>query len=291
MNLPALSDKEFRLFQSLIQREAGIFLSEQKRALLIGRLTRRLRALGLDSFTAYYEHVTAERDDELTALLDCVSTNETHFFREPEHFTFLAERALPELEALAASGSIPKRLRVWSAACSTGEEPYSLAMLLRARFPIESGWDIEVVASDISTRVLARAEEAVWPIEKASEIPYEHLRRFMLRGTGTQVGKMKASAELRAMVRFERINLNHDSYPLSGSFDLIFCRNVLIYFDAAVKTRVVARLLQRLQPHGYFFLGHAETLAGIADDMQSLVPNVYRKRRRASAGEKARDVA
>ena len=274
--MPTLSDQEFHLFQALIQREAGIHLGEHKRPLVVGRLSRRLRELELTSFRTYYDRVVEGGDDELKSLLDCICTNETHFFREPEHFTFLEERALGEFEALAASGRIPKRLRIWSAACSTGEEPYTLAMILRARFPKESGWDIEIVASDLSTRVLERAEEALWPIQKTTEIPYDYLRRFMLRGTGSQVGKMKAGGEIRSLVRFCRVNLNDETYPVPGTFDLIFCRNVLIYFDTEAKTKVVKRLLQKLNPHGYFFLGHAETLAGLADNVQSVIPNVYR---------------
>ncbi len=272
---PPLSDHEFRLFQAFVLREAGIHLGDHKRALLVGRLARRVRALGLDSFGAYYQHVIGN-GGEATTLLDCIATNETHFFREPEHFDFLTERALAEFEALASKGSIPRRLRVWSAACSTGEEPYSLAMTLRARFPKESGWSLEIVATDLSTRVLEQARAATWPITKATEIPYDYLRRFMLRGTGSQNGKMKATAELGALIHFSRMNLNDESYPVQGSFDLIFCRNVLIYFDAQAKAKVVDRLLRRLNPHGYFFLGHAETLTGLTDGVQSMVPNVYR---------------
>jgi chemotaxis protein methyltransferase CheR len=276
--MPSLSDQDFHRFQALIRREAGIHLGEHKRALVVGRLSRRLRELHLDSFRAYYDRVVEGGDEELRALLDCICTNETHFFREPEHFSFLETRALAELEALAAAGDIPKRLRVWSAACSTGEEPFSLAMLLRARFPVDSGWELEIIASDLSTRVLDRASEAVWPIQKTTEIPYDYLRRFMLRGTGSQVGKMKAGAELRSLIQFSRINLNDERYDVPGSFDLIFCRNVLIYFDLEAKTRVVERLLSRLQPHGYFFLGHAETLAGLTDEVQGVAPNVYKKK-------------
>ncbi|HEX5057913.1 MAG TPA: protein-glutamate O-methyltransferase CheR [Kofleriaceae bacterium] len=279
---PALSEREFQLFQKLVLREAGIFLGEHKRALVIGRLSRRLRELGMTSFGVYYDHVTRSGDAELVHLLDAICTNETHFFREPDHFSFLESHALREFEALAAAGKIPKRLRVWSAACSSGEEPYSLAMTLRARFPRESGWHLEILASDLSTRILDRARAATWPIEKTSEIPYDYLRRFMLRGTGSQSGKMKAGAEIRSLVEFSRINLNDDNWPVAGKFDLIFCRNVLIYFERTGKAKVARHLLDRLSPHGYLFLGHAETLAGLSDQVRSVSPSVYQLRQRVT---------
>jgi chemotaxis protein methyltransferase CheR len=270
-----LSGAEFRLFQDLIHREAGIFLSESKKALLVGRLSRRLRELGLASFGDYHRYVTTEDPAERTRMLDCVSTNETHFFREPRQFDFLEDRVLPDWRAAAEAGVRPRRIRVWSAACSTGEEPYSLAMTLLGRFPPESGWQIEILASDISTRVLERAREAVWPIEKAAEIPERHLKRFMLRGARSQEGRMKAGPEIRSVVRFERINLNADSYPVTTRFDLIFCRNVLIYFDGPSKMRVTRQLVRHLEPTGYFFLGHAESVVDAAAELQRVGPTVY----------------
>lgn len=268
-----LTGGEFKLFQDLIHREAGIFLAESKRALLVGRLSRRLRELGLSSFGDYHRYITREDPAERVRMLDCVSTNETHFFREPRQFDFLQERVIPEWRA--AAGGRPRRIRVWSAACSTGEEPYSLAMTLLNHFPRESGWEIEILASDISTRVLDVAREAVWSLESAAEIPEPYLKRYMLRGTGAQDGKMKAGPELRAAVRFERINLNGDTYPVTGRFDLIFCRNVLIYFDGPSKTRVCRQLLRHLDPNGYFFLGHAEAVVDMAGELERAGPTVY----------------
>jgi chemotaxis protein methyltransferase CheR len=270
-----LSGAEFRLFQDLIRREAGIFLSESKKALLVGRLSKRLRELGLASFGEYHRYVTREDPAERTRMLDCVSTNETHFFREPLQFAFLEERILPDWQAAAEAGVRPRRIRVWSAACSTGEEPYSLAMTLLSRFPPESGWEIEILGSDISTRVLDRAEAGMWPLERAAEIPERHLKRYMLRGTRSQEGKMKAGPELRSVVRFERINLNADSYPVTRRFDVIFCRNVLIYFDAPSKARVTRQLIRHLEPTGYFFLGHAESVVDMASELERVGPTIY----------------
>jgi len=268
-----LTGGEFKLFQELIHREAGIFLADSKKALLVSRLSRRLSELGLGSFGEYHRYITKDDPGEKVRMLDCVSTNETHFFREPRQFEFLEERVIPEWRE--AAGGRPRRLRVWSAACSTGEEPYSIAMTLLAHLPRESGWEVEVLASDISTRVLATAREAVWPVERASEIPERLLRRFMLRGTGARAGRMKAGPELREAVRFERINLNAETYPVTGLFDLVFCRNVLIYFDGPSKTRVCRQLLRHLHPRGYLFLGHAEGVLDMAGEVARAGPTVY----------------
>lgn len=269
------TDREFRSFQQLIEREAGIHLAPHKKALLAGRLNRRIRELGLPSFGSYYERVVDGDDGELTHLLDAIATNETRFFREPEHFRVLADHIVPELVQLAESGRKARGVRVWSAACSTGEEPYSIAMVLRRCLPQD--WPVEVVATDISTRVLARAQAGTWPIAKSREIPPEHLKQFMLRGSGSQAGNMKVGKELRSLVTFSRINLASDPPPGPARFDLIFCRNVLIYFAKDTKLRVVDKLLHGLLPDGYLFLGHAETLNGTALEMEPVSANIYRR--------------
>ncbi len=270
-----ITDQEFALFQALIRREAGIYLGPAKKALLVGRLTRRLRELGLGSFGAYYRLVVERGDEELTRLLDSICTNETHFFREPRQFEFLEQRVFPRWKAEAASGRRARRIRVWSAACSTGEEPYSLAMALWDYFPPATGWGIEILATDLSTRALERARAAIWSLEKAEEIPLGYLRAYMLKGTGAQAGKMKAGPEIRSVVRFERLNLNDEVYAVTGLFDLIFCRNVLIYFEAASRARVIGRLLTHLAPDGFLFLGHAESLGGLSNRARSVATTVY----------------
>ena len=269
--MPAITEREFTLFQELIERESGIYLAPAKKALLVGRLSKRLRALGLSSFEAYYRRIVDEDDRaERIEMLDCVSTNETHFFREPRQFEFLERQVIP---AWKRGG--PRTLRIWSAGCSTGEEPFSLAILLRHHFPPGSGREFEILATDISTRALARAEAAVWPIERAREIPLQYRRAFMLRGTGPQEGRMKAGPEIRELVRFERLNLNAERYVVRGPFHLIFCRNVLIYFPAETKRRVIHRLLDVLAPDGLLFLGHAESLNTLTDRVATVVPTVY----------------
>ena len=281
-----IGDRDFARFQALIQREAGIWLSPIKKALLVGRLAKRLRELGITSYADYYERVV-EDPVERTTMLDCISTNETHFFREPRHFEFLREQVFPRWTTEAAEGRRPRRVRAWSAACSTGEEPYSLAMCLLGAFPPGSGWDLEVFATDISTRVLDWARDAIWPVAKAQEIPGADRKAFMLRGVGGQEGKMRAGPEIRALVRFQRFNLNDETYPTLGTFHLVFCRNVLIYFAAPTKVRVVEKVLGHLAPDGYLFLGHAESLSGMAQRVQAVIPTVYVHASSAAAGRRA----
>lgn len=272
----AISDKEFRLFQQLIYDVAGIHLGPGKKALLTGRLTRRMRELGLVRFHDYFARVQADAEGhELTVLLNAITTNETSFFREPRQFEYLENTICPAWELAAEEGRRGRHLRIWSAACSSGEEPYSLAMSLLARFPPESGWSMDILATDISTGVLARAEAGVWPLARAGAIPPQLLKRFMLRGTGGQEGRMKAGQEVRAPLRFARLNLNEPHYPLSRGFDAIFCRNVLIYFDQESRGRVINRLLDLLTPDGYLFLGHAESLSGVNNRVRAMAPAIY----------------
>ncbi len=279
---PALTAGEFRLFQEHVRREAGIHLSDAKGPLLVGRLARRLRELGIGSFREHFSRVTRD-PAEGVRLLDLLSTNQTAFFREPAQFEFLELHLLPAIRRQAREGTRPRRLRVWSAACSTGEEPFSLAMVLLDAFPSGSGWDLEILASDISTRVLEHGRAGVFSLERAKEIPDRFLRAFMLRGRRTQEGKLKAGPDLRSLVRFEHVNLNAKP-PLPGPFDLIFCRNVLIYFGKEEKRRVLQRLFAQLAPGGCLFLGHAESLAGVVDTARAVGPMVYTHARPLEGG-------
>jgi chemotaxis protein methyltransferase CheR len=271
--------RDFRRLRELVYEQAGIHLPDAKRALVEARLARRVRELGLSSYEQYCALLfDAESDAERVHMLDCITTNETHFFREPKHFDLLEKTVFPRWLGLASVGEMPRRLRVWSAACSTGEEPYTLAMCLLAAFPPETGWELELFASDLSTRVLERASEATWPIDKAKEIPERYLRRFMLRGVGPQEGKLRCGPELRRLVRFSRVNLNRPPYPLPGQFDLIFCRNVLIYFDAASRLRVIDQLIDRLSPRGHLFVGHSESLHNVTRRVALIAPSAYVRR-------------
>jgi chemotaxis protein methyltransferase CheR len=268
-----ITDKEFHSFQELIHRLVGISLSSAKRDLLVNRLSPRMRELGIATFGAYFRRIE-EDEDERIHMLDRISTNETQFFREPRHFEFLEQTVYPDWIARAEAGKIPRKIKVWSSACSTGEEPYSLAMSLLSNFG--PSWSISILATDISTRALAKAENATWSMERASHIPPAMLKTFMLRGTRSQEGKMKAGPEIRSIIEFRRFNLNDESYPYRGAFDLVFCRNVLIYFNVAGRQRVIDQLASCLAPGGLLFLGHAETASGATTKLRPVVPTVYR---------------
>jgi chemotaxis protein methyltransferase CheR len=272
----SLAPALFSKFQVLIYRESGIWLAAHKHALLTGRLARRLRLLGLNGMQEYYQLLTQpDQLHERAVMIDCITTNETHFFREPRHFDFLLQHVFPRWYREAAEGQRPTHLRVWSAGCSTGEEPYSLAMLLLKHFPAGQGWNFEVLATDISTRVLEKARSAVYPLEKSKDIPPDLLRAYMLRGRGEHKAAMKASPELHRVVRFARVNLHADSYPIMDSFDLIFCRNVLIYFDQESKEKVIGGILRHLSPSGLLVVGHSEHLGGISPNLRTVAPTIH----------------
>ncbi len=272
--IPQPTDQEYERFRELIARHAGIHLNDSKRALLYSRLAQRVHQLGLRSFGEYFARVLTD-DVELEKMTDRIATNETRFFREPQHFEYLEETLLPGWERAAEAGARSRAVRVWSAGCSTGEEPYSLAMAMLDR--LGEAWTIEVLATDISTRVLAVARDAIWPLERAREIPARLLKRFMLQGIGSQAGKVRAGPELRRLVRVEALNLNASSYAVGAAFDVVLCRNVLIYFDHEHRRRIVERLASHVAPGGHLLVGHAESVQGIAS-LSCVRPTIYSKR-------------
>ena len=270
------TEREFRSLATMIHDASGIALNGTKRALVTRRLSPRIRALGLKGVGDYIALIAADATgNELVRLLDLIATNETHFFREPQHFEYLATQVFPQWAQAASAGRRAHVVRAWSAACSTGQEPYSLAMELLTHLPADDGWRLDVLGTDISTTALATARRAEWPIDRAKEIPTAHLKRFMLRGIGERAGRMRAARELRDAVRFERLNLNDAQYDVPGTFDLIFCRNVLIYFTPEGRAAVIDRLIPRLAPDGLLFVGHAESLHAHRDRLRPLLPTVY----------------
>jgi len=266
-----ISDAEFARFQQLIHRTAGIWLSAQKQPLLIARLSRRMRELGLSTFDEYHRRVLEDGEAELIRVLDAVTTNETSFFRDSRQFEYLEEKVLP----LWATRARSRRVRVWCAGCSTGEEPYSVAMVLRHRLPAAQGWDVKILATDLSTRALMQAREGIFPISKRGQIPERYLKKFMLRGRDHREGEMAVMDEVRSMVTFARHNLIDQIWPLHGAVDLLFCRNVLIYFSRESREQAARRLAARVAPGGYLFLGHAESLRGMGADLKPAIPAVY----------------
>ncbi len=260
-----ISNAEFKRFQTWIHQTAGITLSEHKHALVMGRLASRLRHYQLTSYDDYFHLLTGgSNPGEARIAVDLLSTHETHFFREPKHFDFLGRQIL-------SAPRTGQALRVWSAAASTGEEPYSIAMTLAAALG-DRPW--EVLASDVSERVLERARSGHYAIERAASIPEAHLRTCCLKGIGAQHGTFVIEPKIRARVQFMHINLN-DTLPRIGLFDAIFMRNVMIYFNQETKRNVVARILTHLQPGGHLYIGHSESLHGVSSTLKSVVASVY----------------
>lgn len=266
-SLVSLNDADFKCIQTFIHRHAGINLSPAKKALVSGRLLKRLRHRGLNGFGEYFRLVESGTEPAETQLaIDLLTTNETYFFREPTHFEFLRDRVLPQLPH-------QHPCRVWSAACSSGEEPYSIAMLLSDRL---GGRPWELLASDISARVLATARTGHYPMSRGEQIPSDFFSRYCLKGIGRQEGSFLVERKLRARVKFFSANLNQP-LPQIGGFDVIFLRNVMIYFDAATKLQVVRRLTPHLNEGGYFFIGHSESLHGLDVKLKQVQPAIYRR--------------
>ncbi|MDV7391273.1 protein-glutamate O-methyltransferase CheR, partial [Arthrospira platensis SPKY1] len=249
-----ISDTDFNQFRQLMRRIAGVELPSTKKQMVSGRLNRRLRACGLASFGDYYRLVNSgQQPDELERVVDLLTTHETYFFREPRHFEVLSQAVLP---TLPRGGP----LRFWSAASSTGEEAYTLAMVLSDQIGDKARW--EILGSDISLEVLERARKGVYSMNRIDGIPRDYLRRFCLRGVGESAGNLMIAPEVRQRVRFDRINLSSDLSSV-GFFDVVFLRNVLIYFDTAGKREIVSRIARQMRPGSWLFIGHSETLTGM----------------------------
>jgi chemotaxis protein methyltransferase CheR len=268
-----LSDEEFGLFRNLIKRETGITLNDQKRALVVARLGRHVRRLGLGSYRAYHQLLSAAAvsDAERAAFVSAVTTNTTSFFREAYHFEFLRRE-------LSAKGRLRRRrspLRIWSSACSTGEEPYSLAITLARAAASPAAIDARILATDIDAAALACAGDAVYERELLVDLSAEDINRFFVpEGAG---GRFRVAPRLRQLVTFNRVNLLAEPWPMQGGFDAIFCRNVVIYFDLPSRRRLFHRLESALVPGGFLFLGHSESLQGAGTSLRACGQTIYRK--------------
>ncbi len=257
---------QFEAIGRLLYATAGIALNESKRELVLSRLTRRLRQLGAGSIRDYVALVSSERGrDELTEMVDLLTTNKTDFFREPAHFDVLADLA-------AGRPRTAPPMTVWSAGCSTGEEPYSIAMILHDRGGGARG--ARILATDLSARVLAQAREGVYPGDRVQAVPRELRERHFV--PAADPGRFRVSEVLRDMVHFGRLNLM-DEWPMRGPFDAIFCRNVMIYFDAPTRERLVNRLASLLAPDGFLFVGHSESLSALSHPLRYVQPATYRR--------------
>ena len=268
-----LSDADYEFLRRLIYEHSRINLGHDKRALVSARVAKRLRALKIGSYHEYCQRLKTEADgEELGHLVDVISTNHTHFFREEKHFDWLRSVLLPQWRLCHDEN---ETFRAWSAASSSGEEPYTLAIVLAEFFGLDGKWTID--ATDISTRVLARAEQAVYDGEKLAPVRPELLHCYFQRGVGQWQGSFRVREELREHVRFQHLNLLQPQYPFSQRFQLIFCRNVMIYFDRPTQETLIAKLTEQLEPGGHLLVGHSESLSGIRHSLRQLQPAIYFK--------------
>ncbi len=278
--LLSISDDEFKHFQQLIYKASGIHLPATKKMLVVSRLSKRVRHHGLDSLQHYYQFIThAHHADEFQIMVDLLTTNETYFFREPEHFSQL-KQLLPDY---------PREhpFQAWSAACSSGEEGYSMAMTLMELFGTGRAWS--VLGTDISARMLHIARNAVYPINATEHIPKNYLSQYCLKGVRSQAGTFRIEKKLRDRVKFQQLNLNAPHIPHLPHFDLILLRNVLIYFDIPTKRQLIHKMIDQLRPGGYLLIGHAENLSSLSTpeihaQLSSVAPTVYRKKLSTSGG-------
>lgn len=257
---------DFERIRALIHRRAGISLSDHKRDMAYSRLARRLRALGLDSFRDYLDQLESRNDaDEWEAFTNALTTNLTAFFREAHHFPILADFVKRRAQPIS----------VWCSAASTGEEPYSIAMTLIEALGERGAREARVLATDLDTQVLAKADAGVYAFDQVKHLSPERLKRFFLKGTGGHAGLVKVRPELRAMVRFEQLNLTDADYGLRQTFDAIFCRNVMIYFDKPTQAQVLSRFEPLMKPDGLLFAGHSENFTYVTQAFRLRGQTVY----------------
>lgn len=269
--LPALTPDQFDTIRKLIHRITGIAIAPGKESMVQGRLLKRIRELGLSGFDAYLEYVEHDRTGhELSAMVDALTTNKTSFFREPQHFDFLRESVFPELEARGGP------IRFWSAGCSSGQEPYTLAMVAREALPTCDILDVKILATDISVRMLRVAREALYRESALDDVPHSYRTRYFRRESRGDEVMYRVADEVRRMVRLARLNLL-DPWPMKGPFDVILCRNVMIYFDRFTQQRLIERFHGLLAPGGYLLVGHSESLSSLSHPFHYVRPAIYRK--------------
>ncbi len=268
------TDADFRCLQRLVTDHTGIVVTDAKRDMIYSRLSRRLRALGLARFADYCAHLRLHEAEELTELINAVTTNLTSFFREPHHFEHLGHVVVPQL---LHKNEASRKIRIWSAGCSTGEEPYSIAMTLEESIPPWLNWDVKILATDLDTSVLALAARGVYPLDRLRGMGEARRKRFFLRGRGQNEGHVKVDDELLDLVTFKPLNLLKD-WPMKGPFDVIFCRNVMIYFDRPTQQQLLERFAGILAPGGYLYVGHSENLKGLSERFEAVGKTVYQRR-------------
>jgi len=271
-----LSKADFERLRTLIYSEAGINLTPDKKAMMEIRIKRRLQSLDISSYSDYCDHLFSSRgkETELVHLVDVITTNKTDFFREAGHFEYLVAKALPDL---AARGGVARTSLVWSAGCSSGEEPYTLAMVLSEYAQTHAGFRFSVLATDISTQVLAKAAMGVFKDEVVRPVPKDLRRKYFMRSRDRDSDLLRVVPELRALIQFRRLNFMDAEFGLADAPEIIFYRNVIIYFDRATQIKLLTKLTRQLAPGGYFSAGHSESLQGMDLPLAPVAPAVYRK--------------
>jgi chemotaxis protein methyltransferase CheR len=265
------SKKDFEQLRKLVNEHTGINLSEHKQEMLYSRLSRRLRILNLKDFATYCELLQSDCGDELIQFVNAVTTNLTSFFRESHHFDYLAQVVLPQLFIKKQNS---KRIRIWSAGCASGEEAYSIAIVIREIVPPH--WDVKILATDLDSNVLDKAIQGVYEEDRVATLPPIRLKRWFKKGAGLQLGKVHVSPELQSLITFKQLNLINP-WPLRGPLDIIFCRNVVIYFDKITQRSLFERFANLLDYNGYLFVGHSENLFQLTDRFRLLKQTIYTK--------------
>ncbi len=267
----SLTDRDFKRLSKFIESELGIKMPDSKRIMLESRLHKRLKALQMDNYETYCDYVFSQegQEKELFQMINIVTTNKTDFFRESSHFDYLVSHIMPYF----GSGTVT----VWSAGCSTGEEPYTIAMVLERYRESNRQIDFRILATDISTNVLDTAKKAIYQADRVEGVPMEYKRKYMLKSKNSASTQIRMKPEIRGKISFARFNLMDPDFPMRRNFEIIFCRNVLIYFDKQRQKYLLERFFERLIPGGFLFLGHSETLTGLDIGFHQLVPTVYQK--------------
>jgi len=266
------SDKDFKFISDLIAERTGIVLSEAKHDMVYSRLARRLRELKLTEFSEYLQLIKSGDEEEVLNFTNAITTNLTSFFREKHHFEYLKNKVLPELKKTKAD----RRIRIWSAGCSSGEEPYSIAMTIRDVFKDLSGWDIKILASDLDTNMVERASQGVYTEERVEGLDQAHLKKWVKRGRGEHEGQIRIAQELRDMITFKQLNLM-DEWPIKGPFDFMFCRNVVIYFNKETQRELFDRYADLVANDGHLFIGHSESLHKVCQRFDLIGQTIYQK--------------
>ncbi len=265
------TEQDFKRVQKIVYDFAGIDLNESKINLVYNRLAKRIRFLTLTSFSQYIDYVEAQGESEFIRLINSITTNLTFFFRENHHFEYLAEQVIP---SLLMSNAASRQIRIWSAGCSTGEEPYSIAMVLKENVP--SGWDAQVIATDLDSSVVQVGLNGIYTIDRLKGVSQARQKRWFLKGSGSKEGDVKVKPDLQEIIKFDQLNLM-DEWPIKDSIDVIFCRNVVIYFDKPTQSKLFNRYADRLPIGGHLFVGHSESLYKVCDRFELLGQTIYKK--------------